>query len=543
MNRKTQGFLRLLLILFVLIVGSGLIFIGCRPAENKYDLVIKNGLVLDGTGNPWFRADIGIRGQKIVAIKNRLESRTGVKIIEAEGLVVAPGFIDIHTHADRDLLSIPGCENYISQGVTTLIGGNCGEHDYPLADLLAGIEKKGIACNFASLAGHNTIRRQVMGMKMGEPTSEEMARMKDLLRQELRAGAIGLSTGLAYLPGTYSRPEELVELASVVGELGGFYASHIRNQGLRITEAIEEAILIGEKNGIPVQISHIKLAHEDVWNELERIVAPVESARARGVEVTLDQYPYTATSSGFTSSLPQDVFEGGREKFLERIQNPEVFNRVKQTIIKNRLTSSRGIDKLKTIYVASSRKFPQYEGKNLEEILELQGKAATVENGAELIIELVKEGDVSAIFFQMDEKDVENLMRLPYVMIGSDGGLQTAGQGSPHPRSYGTFTRVLGEYVRERGIITLEEAVRKMTSLPAQTMRLKDRGMIKEGYYADLTIFNPAEVKDTATFGQPHQHSSGVIYVLVNGQPVLEKGNFTGLKPGAVIYGPGYGKK
>ncbi|MCX8160519.1 MAG: D-aminoacylase [Candidatus Saccharicenans sp.] len=534
---------RLPVIILVFFLISGSFFFSCRKAEVRYDLVIKNGRVFDGSGNPWFRADIGIKGARIVAVSGRIDPGKATRVIEAEGLAVAPGFIDIHTHADRDLLDIPGCENYISQGVTTLVGGNCGDHDFPLGELFSGIEKKGIACNFASLAGHNTIRRQVMGLKMEAPTAEEMMRMKDLLRQEMLAGAVGLSTGLAYLPGTYSRTEELVELASVLSAVGGFYASHIRNQGKKITEAIEEAITIGEKNGIPVQISHIKLADEDVWNQLERITAPVEAARTRGVEVTMDQYPYTATSSGFTSSLPQDVFEGGREKFLERLQNPEVYSRVKQAVIRSRLTSNRGIDKLETIYLANSRKFPEYEGKNLKQILELRGKPATVENGADLIIDLVKEGDVSAIFFQMDERDVEALMRLPYVMIGSDGGLQVAGQGSPHPRSYGTFTRILGEYVRQRHIITLEEAIRKMTCLPAQTMRLKERGMIREGYYADLTIFDPLEVKDAATYAEPHQHSRGVVYVLVNGRPVLEKGKFTGARPGMIIRGPAFGKK
>ncbi len=531
------------IILFCLVIISGLAsVVSFLKTEEKFDLVIKNARVFDGSGNPWFRADIGIRGQKIAAIRDRIDPHKAARVIEAKGLAVAPGFIDIHTHADRDLLEIAGCENYLSQGVTTLVGGNCGDHDFPLAGLFSSLEKKGIACNFASLAGHNTIRRRVMELKMESPTAEEMTRMKELLRQEMKAGAIGLSTGLAYLPGTYSRTEELVELASVLSEFGGFYASHIRNQGKRITEAIEEAITIGEKNGIPVQISHIKLADEDVWNQLERITVPVEAARARGVEVTLDQYPYTATSSGFTSSLPQDIFEGGREKFLERLQNPEIYARVKQAVIRGRLTSNRGIDRLETIFIARSRKFPQYEGKNLKQILELQGRPGTVENGADLIIDLVKEGDVSAIFFQMDEKDVEALMRLPYVMIGSDGGLQVPGQGSPHPRSYGTFSRVLSEYARERKIIGLEEAIRKMTSLPAQTMRLKDRGMIREGYYADLTVFDPLEVKDTATFDRPHQYSRGIIYVLVNGCPVLEQGNFTGQRPGAIIRGSGFNK-
>ncbi|MDI6845931.1 MAG: D-aminoacylase [Candidatus Saccharicenans sp.] len=540
MKRKASASCLKFLILFSVF---SLIFAACLRTEKQYDLIIRNGLVVDGSGNPWFRADLAIKNKKIAAIRDHLDQAKAKTVIEAEGLVVAPGFIDIHTHADRDLLTIPGCENYISQGVTTLIGGNCGGHEFPLAEFLAKVEKNGIACNFGILAGHNTIRREVMGMKMDPPDPEEMARMKQLLRKELLAGALGLSTGLAYLPGTYSTTEELVELASVVGELGGFYASHIRNQGKKITEAIEEAIAVGEKNRIPVVISHIKLADEDVWNEIERITSPVEAARARGVEVVMDQYPYTATSSGFTSSLPQDVFEGGREKFLQRLQDPEIYERVRQTIIRNRLTSRRGIDKLETIYIARSRKFPAYEGKNLKEILALLGKPATVENGADLIIDLVKEGDVSAIFFQMDERDVENLMKLPFVMIGSDGGLQVPGQGIPHPRSYGTFTRVLGHYVREKGIISLEEAVRKMTSLPAQTMRLKNRGMIKEGYYADITIFNPAEVKDLATFHEPHRYSAGIACVLVNGEVVLEKGLFTGRRPGSVLRGQASEKK
>lgn len=540
-NRMSKSKIIIYFCLAILISGAASV-VSCLKTEQKFDLVIKNGLVFDGSGNPWFRADIGVSGRKIASIRERIDPGKAARVIDAAGLAVAPGFIDIHTHADRDLMEISGCENYVSQGVTTLVGGNCGDHDFPLAELFSGLEKKGIACNFASLAGHNTIRRRVMGLKMESPTAEELAGMKELLRQEIKAGAVGLSTGLAYLPGTYSGTEELVELGSVLSEFGGFYASHIRNQGQRITEAIEEAIAVGEKNGIPVQISHIKLADENVWNQLERITAPVEAARARGVEVTLDQYPYTATSSGFTSSLPQDVFEGGREKFLERLQNPEIYARVKQAVIKNRLTSNRGIDKLESIYISGSRKFPEYEGRNLKQILELKGLPATVENGADLIIDIVKEGDVSAVFFQMDEKDVEALMRLPYVMIGSDGGLQVPGQGSPHPRSYGTFTRVLGQYSRERKIISLEEAVRKMTSLPAQTMRLKDRGMIREGYYADLTVFDPSQVKDLATFAQPHRHSQGVVHVLVNGQTVLENGNFTGRKPGMIIRGSGYKK-
>jgi N-acyl-D-amino-acid deacylase len=519
------------------------IFISCSRTGKLYDLVIINAQVIDGSGNPWFRADIGIKEKKIAAIKDRIETRKARKVIEASGLVVAPGFIDTHSHADEGILRVPGCENYISQGVTTLVGGNCGGHEFPLSKLFEEIDKQGIACNFGSLAGHNTLREKVMGMKMGEPTAEEMRQMKELLRQEMKAGALGLSTGLGYLPGTYSKTEELVELASVVAEFGGFYASHIRNQGKRITKAIEEAIAVGERNHIPVEISHIKLADEDVWNRLEMITMPVEEARARGAEVTLDQYPYTATSSGFTSSFPQGVFEGGQEKFLERLKDPETYNRVQQTIIINRLRSKRGINRLEAIYIARSRKFPDYEGKSIKEILEMQGKPGSVENAADLIIDIVKEGDASAIFFQMDEKDVEALMKLSYVMVGSDGTLQVMGKGSPHPRSYGTFARVLGEFVRNRRVVSLEEAIRKMTSLPAQTMRIRDRGLLREGMYADITIFDPKEVKDAATFSNPHQHSQGVVCVLVNGQKVIEDGKFTGRKPGMIVYGQGYGEK
>lgn len=525
--------------LIFLAAGVLLAFISCARTVPEYDLVITGGMVVDGTGNPWFHADVGVKDGRIAAVRDRLDAGRAARLIRAEGLAVAPGFIDIHTHADSDILRIPTADNYVLQGVTTLVGGNCGGHEFPLSELWAGIRKQGISCNFGSLAGHNTIRRRVMGMKMSDPTPEELRAMKDLLRQEMRSGALGLSTGLAYLPGTYSRTGELVALGSVVAEFGGFYASHIRNQGRSITEAIEEAVAVGEADRIPVEISHVKLADEAVWNETARIVEPVEAARARGVEVTLDQYPYTATSSGFTSSLPQDVFEGGRDRFLERLADPAVYDRVKQAVMANRLTSARGIDKLAFIYVASSREHPEYEGRNLREILALQGKPADAEHGADLIIDIVRSGDVSAVFFQMDEKDVEGLMRLPYVMIGSDGGLQVPGVGIPHPRSYGTFPRVIGEYSRRRKILPLEEAVRKMTSLPAQTMRLKDRGLLREGMFADIVIFDPREFIDGATFSEPHQFPAGLRFVIVNGEPVVEEGKHTGRRPGHPVFGPG----
>jgi len=283
------------------------------------------------------------------------------------------------------------------------------------------------------------------------------------------------------------------------------------------------------------------LAHDAAWGQLERITKPVEEARSRGVEVTIDQYPYTATSSGFTSSLPSWAFEGGKEKFLERLKNKEAYEKIKSFVIERRLTSTKGINKLETIYIARFEKFPEYEGKNLQEILLSQGKEPTIDNAADYIIEIEKNGGAQGVFFQMDEKDVEDLMRLSYNMHASDGAVQIMGRGVPHPRNYGTFPRVIGHYVREKGVITLEEAIRKMTSLPAQTLRLKGRGLIKEGMYADLTIFDPLTFQDQATFSNPHQYSKGLMYVLVNGELVVEKGKHTGTLSGKILYG--YGKK
>jgi len=499
----------------------------------KYDLVIKNGKIIDGTGNPWFIADIGIKGKFIKKI-GFIEDSKGKKVIDARGLVVSPGFIDVHTHAEG-IEKNPRIENYSFQGVTTVIAGNCGGHSYPLKEHFRKLKTKGISINYGSLVGHNTIRDIVMGKKQALPNEEEMKRMKKLLEQELKDGGLGLSTGLAYMPGIYSNTEELVELGKVVAKYHGIYTSHIRNQGKGIKEAIEEAIQVGEKNKIPVLVSHIKLADESVWNEIWRITKPVEEARARGVEVFLDQYPYTATSSGFESSLPGWSREGGLEKFKERLLDKEKYEKIKAHVIQGRLTSIKGINKLQSIFIASCPWKKEYEGKNLEEILEMEGKEPTVENGADLIIEIVKNGDAQGIFFQMDESDVKELMKLPYLMIGSDGAMQIYGKGFPHPRSYGTYPRILGKYVREEKVLTLEDAIRKMTSLPANTFRIRKRGILKEKFYADIVIFSPERIIDKATFGNPNQYPEGIEYVIVNGKIVVERNKHTGELPGMII--------
>ncbi len=534
--------IKTLLCLFLGLTVCFVFFVKVGAYSSEYDLIIKNGWVINGTGNPWFKADIGIKGSLIEKI-GWIDRSSGKIIIEAEGLIVAPGFIDVHTHCDRGILKIPTVDNYIMQGVTTIIGGNCGGHPYPLNELFQQAEKIGISPNFGCLIGHNTIRQEVMEYRVGPPSADEMKRMKELINQEMKAGALGFSTGLAYLPGIYSTTEEIVELASAVAPYGGVYTSHIRDQGDRITEAIEEAITVGEKNNIPVLISHIKLAKDSIWNETERITDPVEKARNKGIEVFLDQYPYTATSSGFTSSFPSFVFEGGREKFIQRLNDPEIYNKVKEFIIEKRLSSSKRIDMLETIYIASCQKNPEYEGKNIKEILLAKGIKPGVSQAADLIIEIEKNGGAQGVFFQMDEKDVEELMKLTYTMHASDGGVQILNEGVPHPRNYGTFPRIFSAYVREKGVLTVEEAVKKMTSLPAQVFRLERRGLIQISMFADLTIFNPREFKDQATYSNPHQYSQGLNYVIVNGEIVVADNRHTGKKPGLILYGSGYEKK
>ncbi|MFQ6069680.1 MAG: amidohydrolase family protein [Candidatus Aminicenantales bacterium] len=520
----------------IAVLISFILLTSCSPSSKTFDLVIRGGIIVDGSGNPWFKADIAIKDRLIRRI-GRIADARAKRTIGAQGLIVSPGFIDIHTHCDRGILRVPTVDNYIHQGVTTVIGGNCGGHPFPLKDFFQKLRKKGISPNFGCLVGHNTIRREVMGYKMEQPTAEEMARMKSLVEEEMKAGGLGFSTGLSYLPGIYSTTEELVELASAAARYGGIYATHLRDQGQHITEAIEEAIEIGEKNNMPVQISHIKLAHDAVWHEKWRITEAVEKARERGVEVTIDQYPYTATSSGFTSSLPSWAFEGGKEKFLERLKDRKTYEKIKAYVIKRRLTSFRGIDKTETIYIARCSRAAEYEGKNLKEILISRGLEPSVDNAADLIIEIEKEGGASGVFFQMDERDVEELMRLPYNMHASDGSVQVLNRGVPHPRNYGTFPRVLGLYVRQKKVISLQDAVRKMTSLPAQTLRLERRGILREGMYADITIFNPQTVRDMATYKKPHQYNQGIEYVIVNGVIVLDKGLHTGKLPGMILYG------
>ena len=520
--------------LTIVLAGVFLMLNACQLLNSSWDIVIKNGRIIDGTGNPPYRADLAIKGGKIVKIGS-LQTGRSKKEIDAAGLYVVPGFIDVHTHVDRKIAAQPALLNYLLQGVTTVIGGNCGGFQYPLQDLYSTLEKEGIALNFASLVGHNTVRREIMGSADRVPTPDEMARMQALVREGMRAGAIGFSTGLSYVPGRYSTTEEIIDLVKMVQPFNGIYATHLRNQGRRIKEAIEEAVRIGREAGVSVEISHIKLSNEAVWGQHELITGPIEAAQRQGLEVYMDQYPYTATSSGFSSSFPGWAVAGGNAELVKRIDDPENFQRIKESLIRTRLTSTRGIDRLQSVYVSRNDNHPDYEGKNLAEILDLLGRAKTAGNGAELIMEMQRADRPRGVFFQMAEDDVEALMRLPYNMIASDGKVEVPGVEVPHPRAYGTFPRVLGTYVREHNVLSLPDAIRKMTSLPAQAMHLYGRGVLREGLSADVVIFDPDEIQDAATFADPHQYPRGINWVIVNGVVAVDGDGWTEALSGQVL--------
>jgi len=522
-----------------------------------FDLVIRGGKLVDGTGNPWFEGDVAIQGGRIAALGS-LGKAEAARVIDAAGLVVAPGFIDLHSHSDAELLVNPRAESKIRQGVTTEVIGNCGFSLAPLGPLgkervqaeLAGyglsltwetmagyletVEKQGVALNVAALIGHGTVRRSVMGYERRRPTAAELEAMKALVDQAMSDGAFGLTTGLIYPPGSFSETEELIELSRVVAKRGGFYASHLRDEGDRLLESVAEALEIGRKGGLPVQLSHHKAVGQANWGKVKESLRMIDEARASGLDVTADQYPYIATATGLSSIIPDWAQEGGAKKVLERLQHPETRRRLAAEVEAVQVKKG-GWDKI-LIPSVKTEKNRLFIGLDLAEIARRR-QQAPVEAAFDLLIE--EELEVGMIRFGMSEEDVRLVMSHPAVAIGSDGSALAPygrlGQGKPHPRNYGTFPRVLGKYVREEGVLRLEEAVRKMTSLPARRLRLWDRGLLRPGFWADITIFDPVTVAERATFTDPHQYPAGIPYVLVNGQVVIEAGEHTGALPGQVL--------
>jgi N-acyl-D-amino-acid deacylase len=504
----------------------------------SHDLVIRNGRILDGAGTAWFTGDLAVSGDRIAAI-GPPGSLNAAVILDARGHIVAPGFLDTHSHSRRSIFLDRPAENLIRQGVTSVIEGPDGSSPVPLKPFLEKLAGTQIGVNFGLMVGQGSIRQAVLGTENRKATEQEIQKMKELTRQAMLEGAFGLSTGLFYVPGNFTPTEEVVELAKVAGGLGGVHTSHMRDEAAGILDSVRETIRIGEEGGLPTQLTHHKIIGAPNWGRSVDTIRLVEEARARGVDVTIDQYPYTASSTGTAAMFPQWSLSGGHKALVERLNAPEQRAQIKAVIVE-RIRIDRGGGDPKNIQLASCDFDKSLAGKTLADVTAARGVPVTVENAAETAIEVQVKGGCSAVYHAMAEEDVERIMRYPHTMIASDGGVIVYGQDVPHPRNYGTFARVLGRYVRERKVITLEEAVRRMTSLPAARFRIMDRGLLRPGMKADIVVFDPATVADKAEFGKPHQYAVGFKHVLVNGKLVLREGKMTGALPGKVLYGPAY---
>jgi dihydroorotase/N-acyl-D-amino-acid deacylase len=503
----------------------------------QYDLLIMNGRVVDGTGNPWFYGDVAVRGDTIAAI-GKLTGATARETIDARGRVVAPGFIDIHSHGRRGIFDVPTAENYLREGVTTFIEGPDGSSPVPLAPFFAQLGATPISVNVASFVGHGSIRAAVMGLENRKATPEEIEKMKALARQGMLDGAVGLSTGLFYVPGNYADTEEVIEIARVVGAMGGFHQSHMRDETEHIRDSVRETIRIGEEGGLPTQVTHHKVIGTANWGQSVATLKLIEEARARGVDVTIDEYPYTASSTGIAALFPQWAQAGGHAALVERLDAPASREKIRKEIVAN-IRDGRGGGDPKNIVIANCAFDASLAGKSLADLTRARGVPVTNETAADAAMELQRKGSCSAVYHAIGEEDVERIMRSPETMIASDGEIPIFGKAAPHPRSYGTFARVLAVYVRERHVLTLEEAVRKMSGMPADRLKFGDRGILRPGMKADVVVFDPALVKDQSTFEKPHQYSTGFDDVVVNGQAVLRGGKVTAARPGRVLYGPG----
>lgn len=509
---------------------------GCWPleAQQRYDLLIRGGIVIDGTGAAGFAADVAVQGGRIVRVSREpLDGSAAARLIDAAGLVVSPGFIDLHAHIEG-ILRLPDAESEVRQGVTLAVGGPDGGGPARFGAYLRGVDTLPLGLNVAFLTGHNSIRSAVLGLADRAPTADELEQMKRMVAEAMRDGAFGLSTGLFYLPGIFSKVDEVIALAKVAADSGGIYTSHLRNEGAKLFESVAEAIEIGRQARIPVVLTHHKSVGQPNWGKSVTTLAMIDSARTAGIDVMADQYPYTASSTALAALFPPWSLEGGDSAFRRRAKDPALLDSLTLGIIWN-LENDRGGGEIRRVQFASVSWNRSLEGRTLHDWAVERGLEPTPANGAKLVVEGQLAGGASMIYHVMDEADVQRIMRHPVTMIASDGALSRPGMGVPHPRSYGTFPRVLGVYVRERQVLSLEEAVRKMTSLPAQRLGLRDRGRIAEGNVADITIFDPTVVNEQGTWTNPHQYPVGIPYVIVGGVPVVDMGQFTDRRPGQVL--------
>jgi dihydroorotase/N-acyl-D-amino-acid deacylase len=549
---------------FILAVGSVL---SKAQTQFPFDVVVTNGHIIDGTGSPWYSGDLGIRDGKIAAIGN-LSNAPRQRTIDAGGKVVAPGFIDMLGQSELTILVDPRLPSKIFQGITSEITGE-GNSIAPLNDAIiasdrssydhykitpqwrtlreyfARLEKQGIGINIATYVGATQVRRMVLGDDDKQPTPDQLQQMKTLVRDSMKDGAVGVSTSLEYAPAPYAKTEELIALATEAGKSGGIYATHMRNESDSVLEAIDEALRIGREAHVPVEIWHLKVAGKNNWGRMPQVAAKINAARAGGADVTADTYAYTAWYNDFSAFIPPWAHDGGTAKLVERLKDPATRERIR----KDMLTPSRewdnewqeipGPDAIMIGAVVNPKLIP-LQGKRLSEIAKLWNK-----DPMDALLDFLMEDPTTGVaVFGMSQPDVTLALQQPWVSIDNDSEGTSPdgilGQAHPHPRAYGTFPRILSKYVREEKVLTLEDAIRKCTALPAQRMRLTDRGVLKQGMWADVVIFDPATVHDKATFDNPNQLSEGMEYVLVNGVPVIEGGTMTGKLPGKVLRGPGY---
>lgn len=501
------------------------------------DILITNGKIIDGTGNSWYYGNIAVKNGRIIKIGRDL-NLSAQKTIDAKGLIVTPGFIDVHTHLEDDETKDPEAKSFIYDGVTTCITGNCGSSNVDIGKYLRWVDSLKLSINIATLIGHNDIRKAVLGRANRDATPDEMKRMEELTEKAMKDGAVGLSTGLIYIPGTYSKTPEIVSLAKIAAKYNGVYATHMRDEGDSVTFAIEEALTIGREANIPVEISHFKLSGQHNWGRSKITVPMIEAARREGIEVTIDQYPYTASSTSISTLLPDEVLADGQDSIKARLQRPEIRKQVTNHILAR--LKKRKLKHLSYAVVANYPPDISYNGKSIEQINLMKGRKHKVKEEANTVMDIMMNGGASAVFHGMGEEDVKFIMKYPFNMFASDASIRVLGAGMPHPRGYGTNARILSKYVREEKVLSLEEAIRRMTSLPAQKFQLKDRGLIKEGMAADIVIFDEKEVKDISTFEKPHAYSKGFHYVIVNGILAVENEKHTGARTGKALYGPGF---
>lgn len=504
--------------------------------ERRYDVLIRGGTVVDGTGAPRFRADVALRGDRIARIdRNGIAAAEAAVVLDARGLVVAPGFIDNHAHIQTTIHEHPLAENFTRQGITTILASlHSGSQPWPLDEYAASLR---VAPNVGFFAGHGWVRRRVIGLDNRDPTPDELRHMAALVDSTMRQGALGLSTGLLYVPANYARTEEVIELARVAARHGGIYVTHMRDEATGLLDSVRETIRIARDANIPVQINHHKAVGATQWGWSERTLAMIDSANAEGLDVKHDLYPYTASSTGSSVLFPQWALAGGPDSLAARIATPATRARI-EAGMRTIMERERGGGDLSRVQFRVVDPDPSYNGRTLADLARDRGLPATTETGVQLVIELQLRGGFSAIYHSMHDADVERIMRHPLAMFETDGDPVGYGIGYPHPRSYGAFPRVLARYVRERGVLSLEEAVKKMTSMPADQIHQQERGRLAEGMFADVTVFDPLTIEDRATYDDPHRYPVGIRHVIVNGVPLIVEGALTGERPGRVLRGP-----